>query len=79
MNELIENANTKEGFLIFLEAFIKRFYNNNDEWENLELGRYLEAVEAFVASSTDKSLVNVDFTPSWSLFARILFTASIYE
>ena len=79
MNELIENANTKEGFLIFLEAFIERFHTNIDEWENPELGRYLEAMEAFVSSSTDKSLVKVDFTSSWILFARILYTASIYE
>jgi hypothetical protein len=79
MNELIKNATTKERFLAFLNEFIKHFHNNKDNWENPELDRFLEAMEAFLTSSTEKSLVKVDFTPSWKLFASILYTASIYE
>lgn len=77
--ELAEQATSKEDFVIFLQALIDDFTNNRDRWENPELGRYLEAMEAFLSSSTDKSLHKIDFMPSWSLFAKIMYTATLYE
>lgn len=79
ITELAEKVESKEDFVIFLQELQKDFLNNRQEWENPELGRYLEAMEAFLNSSTEKSINKIDFTPSWSLFARIMITASIYE
>ncbi len=77
--ELAKQAESKEDFIKFLQALNDDFINNQEKWENPELGRYLEAMEAFLSSSTDKSINKIDFTPSWSLFARIMLTATIYE
>ncbi len=77
--ELAEQAKSKEDFVIFLKALQKDFFTNKDRWENPELSRYLEAMEAFLHSSTEKSFHKIDFTPSWSLFAQIMLTASLYE
>lgn len=77
--EIAEQVKNKEDFVFFLQALINDFTNNKEEWENPELGRYLEAMERFLDSSTDKSINKIDFTPSWSLFAIIMITASIYE
>ena len=77
--ELAQQATSKEDFLKFLQALIDDFANNRERWENPELGRYLDAMKAFMSSSTDRSINKIDFTPSWSLFARIMYTATIYE
>jgi hypothetical protein len=77
--EIAEQVKNKEDFVNFLQALIDDFINNKERWENPELGRYLEAMERFLDSSTDKSINKIDFTPSWNLFATIMFTASIYE
>ena len=77
--ELAESVKNKEQFVNFLQAFIDDYENNKQEWENPDLGRYLEAMERFLHDSTEKSMNKIDFTPSWSLFAKIMITASIYE
>ena len=77
--EFIENIETKEDFIDFLKELQDDYHANLDGWENPDLPRYLEAMEAFLTSSTEQSLVKVDFTPSWKLFAQIMLTASIYE
>ena len=77
--EIAEQVKSKEDFVNFLQALISDFKNNKEEWENPELGRYLDAMERFLYSSTDESINKIDFTPSWSLFAKIMITASIYE
>jgi len=77
--EIAREIKNKEDFVKFLHAFNEDFLNNNKKWENPELGRYLEAMERFLESSTNKSISKIDFTPSWSLFAKIMITASIYE
>ena len=77
--ELAEQVKTKEDFIFFLQHLQIDFNTNHQNWENPELGSYLEAMEAFLNSSTEKSINKIDFTPSWSLFARIMLAASIYE
>lgn len=44
-----------------------------DEWENPELGRYLEAMAAWLRDA-DK-----DVAPSWAAFADALLAARVYE
>ncbi len=77
--ELVDHVKTKEDFVAFLSALQNDLARNNAEWENPNLEQYLEAMEAYLRSSTENSLHKVDFTPTWSLFASIMLTASIYE
>ena len=79
LDELVETVKTKEDFIHFLQQLQNDFYNNRKEWENVELSTYLNAMEGFLTDSTDKSVVKIDFTPSWKLFASIMTAASIYE
>lgn len=77
--EFAKTIKDKEGFVKFLELFLADFKNSSDDWENVELGNYFEAMAAFLEDSTDESLNKIDFTPSWSLFAQIMLAASVYE
>ena len=80
--ELIEKADlvkTKSDFIEFLSLLRNDLNDNTDEWENINLSNYFEAMEAFLEGSTEKSLYKIDFTPSWSLFAKIMIAASNYE
>jgi uncharacterized protein YbcV (DUF1398 family) len=79
ITDLAESLKNKEDFIFFLQELQKHFLTHQDEWENTQLDRYFEAMEAFLNSSTEKSLNKIDFTPSWSLFAQIMLAASIYE
>jgi hypothetical protein len=77
--DIAEKVKTKEDFISFLQQMQMDYKTSRDSWENPELERYLEAMEAFLTDSTERSLNKIDFTPSWSLFARIMIAASIYE
>ena len=77
--EIAKQVENKEDFVKFLQALISDFEKSKVEWENPELGKYLEAMERFLQDSTEESLNKIDFTPSWSLFANIMIAASIYE
>jgi len=77
--EQAEKVKSKDDFILFLQAFYEDYDTNKGEWENVELGRYLEAMERFLSDSTEKSINKIDFTPSWSLFAKIMLAASVYE
>ena len=79
ITDLAQSVESKEDFIIFLQQLQRSLINNPEEWENPELGKYLDAMEAFLSDSNEKSLNKIDFTPSWSLFAKILIAASIYE
>lgn len=76
----IETINCKDDFAYFIRQLRDDFRANGERtWENPALGDYLEAMDSFVTDSTSNSLHQIDFTPSWKLFAQILFAASRYE
>ena len=77
--ELAEKASNKEDFVSFLQALVDDLRTDKQSWENDELERYLEAMGRFLKDPSDKSITQIDFKPSWALFARIMIAASIYE
>jgi hypothetical protein len=77
--EIAEQVTDKDSFIKFLQALNEDLSNNGEEWENPELDRYIEAMKGYLNASTESSINKVDFTPSWSLFAKIMVAASIYE
>ena len=76
---MIDQISTKEDFAKFLKMLSVDFKDNNVEWENIELHRYFEAMERFLYDSSERSLNEIDMSPSWRLFAKIMLAASTYE
>jgi hypothetical protein len=83
-NDLFDiDVTDRESFIRFLELFHRDFTRNKDSWENDNLERFLEAMNAyakaiqFVYDNTGQN-INADL-PSWKVFADILKGASIYE
>ncbi|CAI3936374.1 unnamed protein product [Commensalibacter communis] len=73
---------TKKEFLIFLENFRQNLHDHPEEWENLDLPSFLEAMQAWVEDMEGYyKNINQD-TPthiSWDIFADFLQAAKIYE
>lgn len=74
---------TKNTFIDFLEKFREDLKQNSENWENLDLNDFLEAMSRYTADIQryyDNTNQDIDSEkPSWSLFADILKGASIYE
>ncbi|MEO6315864.1 MAG: hypothetical protein ABIU63_17735 [Chitinophagaceae bacterium] len=79
ISDLADQVSSKEDFISFLQKLQQDYRINKNEWENPDLPRYFEAMEAFLEGSTNEAFNKIDFIPSWSLFANILLVASVYE
>jgi len=79
MFDLADKIENKQEFEFFLKAFSNDFKSRKEEWENPNLERFLDAMERFLHDSNEQSINNINFTPSWSLFAKIMIAASTYE
>ena len=77
--DFADKIETKDDFVLFLKLFQTDLIHNGGDWENPDLESFLEAMEAFLSGSTEKSLVVFDCTPSWKMFAELLMVTSIYE
>jgi len=76
----VTNKNT---FIDFLKMFRKDLKQNPENWENIDLNDFLEAMSRYTADIQgyyDNTNQDIDSEkPSWKLFADILKGASIYE
>ena len=86
MNEIlikkIENLNTKEEFVSFLESLFQDLKDNPSEWENRSLESYLEAAANWVEDMEWYYKNNNLPQPqniNWKVFADILIAAKMYE
>ena len=90
LHELAERVDSKETFLEFVAALrADREASRAEEtehpsspyspaargWENPELGRFLEAMQAWTEGSGER----IAGEPSWRTFADMLMAAKIYE
>ena len=90
LHELAHRVDSKETFLEFVAALrydweVSRaeenvqptspYCPNRREWENPDLGRYLEAMQAWTEDMGEK----VPPQPSWRTSADMLLGAKIYE
>ena len=69
-----ENVKTKNDFIKFINSLSTDLYTNKEEWENLTLEDFLEAIESWM-TDTDK----LSDSPSWKDFAVILLSGRFYE
>jgi hypothetical protein len=75
--------NSRQDFTSFLDNLLIDYQQNGREWENQNLGDFLEAVAAYTADIDgyyQNTSIAVDANvASWRVFADILRGATIYE
>lgn len=78
MNEV----KTRDDFIVFLDSLRSSLRANPHEWENSDLGSFLEAMKAWT-TDMDGYYANRGLTPpsepGWQTFADILKGARVYE
>lgn len=73
---------SKEDFIVFLKTLIDDYRLNKEQWENKELGRYLEGMSYFSNSIRGfylNSKIPFSENPDWKMFANILAAGRIYQ
>jgi hypothetical protein len=85
MNQEYEKVNVtnRQSFVHFLHLLHEDYLLNSVEWENKELGSFLEAMVRYtedVQGYYDNTNQQVDADlPSWKVFADIFMGAKSYE
>ncbi len=88
LDEMEEKMSTMEDFLSFLKMLIEDFRENQDEWQNIFLSHYLEAIHAwmesigddptyFIMDEADKDNIILNKT-TLRAFARTLLAAKAF-
>jgi len=82
-SELAPLVQTKKEFQEFLVALAEDYKANGTEWENSDIGLFLEALASY-AQDIDGYYKNTNQTinsniPSWRVFAEMLCGARVYE
>ena len=74
---------TRAEFSIFVQELRADLIENPQEWENITLDRFLEAMSAYtidIKSAYKNNGVNIDVdVPTWETFSKIMRGAAIYE
>ena len=80
--EILDQVSSPEDLAKFIKALKSNLAESPDQWENLTLPHYLEAMSAWLkAASNPHSQAHDALSdgPSWRTFAKILWAASAYE
>jgi hypothetical protein len=77
------SVTTREQFIDYIQNVISDYNRAVDDWENRDIGSYLEALAAWLQDCRGhyefmNVEVNVD-EASWQLFADALMAAAFYE
>lgn len=82
LNDIVNNLDSREDFVNFVEFLIEDLRNNKDKWENFSLENYLDAIARWTGS-IDSFYKNQGWdlpqNINWKVFAQILLAARIYE
>lgn len=76
------NIQTKEDFMLFLGSLRQSYQDSSDEWENVNLETYLEALAAWLHDMDGYYRNRGEDTPtelSWRLLAEAFIAATMYE
>jgi hypothetical protein len=76
MVDKVEASNDLADFVEALRKDLLEHGDEEEEWDNLTLERYLDAMESWIRDALGKT---PNSTPSWRTFARILYASKIYE
>ncbi|MGE8081512.1 DUF7660 family protein [Peribacillus loiseleuriae] len=78
----VDNIKTREDLIHFITLLRKDYEESSLEWENADLSKYLEALEASTADisgSYKNQGISFPEQPSWQLIAKLLLMAAYYE
>ncbi|WP_026998036.1 DUF7660 family protein [Flectobacillus major] len=81
-NKKINEINSKEDFVNFIELLISNLKNNPEEWTNKTLPEYLESMSSWTEDMEGYYQNNDMPIPediNWKVFANILIAAKMYE
>lgn len=78
----IDEINSREDFVSFVELLFSNLKNNPEEWENKTLPDYLESMASWT-EDMDGYYQNMGLPMpeniNWKVFANILIAAKMYE
>lgn len=75
--EKCNNVDSKNELIEFIKALRHDLQVNPDEWENLSLAIFLEAMESWMEDTIDMGYLPDQ--PTWKSLAAILCMGKIYE
>jgi len=81
-NKKINEINSKEDFINFIELLVSNLKNNPEEWTNKSLPEYLESISSWTEDMEGYYQNNDMPVPeniNWKVFANILIAAKMYE
>ncbi len=82
LNEMVSRIQTREDFLHFLHALLEDLRSHPEQWENLTLEGYLQAMAAWGADAEGYYAgQGIPLSPqaSWKTLGEMLLAAKIYE
>jgi len=81
-NQEINQINSKEDFVNFVELLVANLNTNPGEWANKTLSEYLESVAGWTADMDgyyNNNGLPIPKNIPWKVFANILMAGKIYE
>lgn len=79
LKEKIDSVVDKASFIKFMEALINDYKNNPDEWENLSIDMFLDAIKGWADDfNFPDPDINFD-NPDWKTIAILFYMGKIYE
>jgi len=81
-SSIINDINSKEKFMEFLNELRNDKEQRGDEWENVEITTYLEGIRSWVDDMEGYfQNMNVDMPTNidWKFIATLLYVGKIYE
>jgi len=79
LNERIDSVVNKETFINFMEALIDDYKNKPEEWENLSIDMFLDAINRWAEDFNFRD-PDINFErPDWKTIAILFYMGKIYE
>ncbi|MEA4918879.1 hypothetical protein [Proteiniphilum sp.] len=81
-NKKINEINSKEDFVNFVEILVADLNSNPNEWVNKNLSEYLEGIASWTEDMEgyyQNNNIPVPENVNWKVFANILMAAKMYE
>ena len=72
--EDVNSVKNGQDFIVFLQKIEYDFIHNNEEWENIRLDAYFNAMWGWLESNYDPSQ-----QLTWSYVAKLFYIATAYE
>ena len=80
LDKAVEEIKTKDDLVLFLQLLLEDFRENINEWENVTLADYLEALAAWLHDSDGFYQKRGEkLRPSWKMMGEIFLAAKYYE